>query len=737
MPPNVINPSYGEYLTQQPLEVESPATHSDISAVIGITLTSINAPIDVRTLELKAGEPCLIGRASKTTGKNLHAHRTNALYDCPVISREHAEIRGRVWESQDNSVQIVDKGSMHGTRVNGSRLAKDKPMPLRSGDIIQLGERVTRGDSMFDTLNKILASTNADYPGNHDGVRLIFRRSEMPETHVVAQRGAPSNPRTGYRLRYSSDEGSDYASDGSNASDGEDVAEVSSAKTTPEHAHSKLGSQSQPIDLGRAGATAERQSHSSSNVQYDAIVIPESIPLAHPKNPVTLIEDDSDDDEVEFVGSSVRHGIPPLRASAQVFPAMEATVDDETDDEADNADYPHNGETENLDSLAGSPPSDSQHYSDEEQMDDDEDQLEEEDELDQEQVPNPPLPPRKEASPELATSGPSQNASGLRSAYHLPQLSSTLPQPSNNPYLLARPPPPQPPQPPSWGASHDFYRPTRWDQAPTFGSAFPHSQSYFPVTSVNEPTPFANVDHNAPPFGFSQGWDDSDGFPCSPVKNTYGTRATRWAAASSTSKDRISIPNIVENKGSDEASRSQDYAPTANLIACTMGNRATPPPKGAAPPISFSHSYYDTAPFDGPDDFPVFGVGSVAVPFDRSGYTPPPQVERSAASPTLTSRKRKADDLTSDPSNVVPQPPVFDEEFNLALAGLARPQVKTATSEPARKKAKTTSAASNAATVSSVAGSIAKYAAVATAGGAATLAFLCSPASEQLVSWLA
>ena len=311
MPPNISSPAYCE--SQQFVDTDLMRRSTDNITAIAITLTSVKGQPDVRTLDLKPGEPCLIGRASRTSAKNLNAGPENALYDCPVVSREHAELKTHPWDPVEKRVTITDKGSMHGTRVNGVRLAAYKPMSLRSGDIIQFGERVTRGESMFHSLNRILAfSTDPSCVDNHEGVSVAFshRTSATQESHTMAGSSPVSRPNKGYRLRYSSDEESDYASDASNASDDYNIVEqASSAKTTPEQPKVKLGSQELPIDLASAKAKPGSQelpiyldepevtSGQRATAADESIVIPESIPFVNVKKSMPLPASYESDDE--------------------------------------------------------------------------------------------------------------------------------------------------------------------------------------------------------------------------------------------------------------------------------------------------------------------------------------------------------------------------------------------------------------------------------------------------------
>lgn len=61
---------------------------------IKIRLECVSATLKhpVRHLTLHAGRPITIGRASKNTSKNLQPAPNNAFFDCPVMSRNHAEL---------------------------------------------------------------------------------------------------------------------------------------------------------------------------------------------------------------------------------------------------------------------------------------------------------------------------------------------------------------------------------------------------------------------------------------------------------------------------------------------------------------------------------------------------------------------------------------------------------------------------------------------------------------------
>ncbi|CZT17530.1 uncharacterized protein RCC_03364 [Ramularia collo-cygni] len=192
--------------------------------VMRIALTS-NLTNDRREFNIHAdGEPITIGRASRTRGKQLEAQNDNALFDCPVVSRIHAELRASTKQPFAQEVTIADLSSLHGTKVNGLPLLPDSRFVLRTGDVIKLGERVTRGN----------------------GVSVTFERLPRQNSMSSMATFEPTTTIRGFRAPSLSD-GSDLDSDhaASFVSDGQ--YHPSSAKTTPEQNKMKLGTQNVPI----------------------------------------------------------------------------------------------------------------------------------------------------------------------------------------------------------------------------------------------------------------------------------------------------------------------------------------------------------------------------------------------------------------------------------------------------------------------------------------------------------
>lgn len=86
-----------------------------------------------------AGRTFVVGRAGATLGRG--EDNTIALTD-PAVSRCHAAI-----DTRGDELVVRDRGSLHGTWLNGRRLAA--PQPLRPGDALELGETLLGVDRAF------------------------------------------------------------------------------------------------------------------------------------------------------------------------------------------------------------------------------------------------------------------------------------------------------------------------------------------------------------------------------------------------------------------------------------------------------------------------------------------------------------------------------------------------------------------------------------------------------------
>ncbi|KAK2074337.1 hypothetical protein P8C59_008551 [Phyllachora maydis] len=89
----------------------------------------------------------LIGRSSKASTKNLLALPSNAWFDSPVMSRNHAEITANL---KERKVQIRDMQSLHGTYINcDENKVGCHAQDLKDGDMLRFGIPVIRGGEVF------------------------------------------------------------------------------------------------------------------------------------------------------------------------------------------------------------------------------------------------------------------------------------------------------------------------------------------------------------------------------------------------------------------------------------------------------------------------------------------------------------------------------------------------------------------------------------------------------------
>ncbi|KAK5707524.1 hypothetical protein LTR97_000061 [Elasticomyces elasticus] len=226
--------------------------------MVHLSLTPVHDKLDSRTIYLTQNRSTQsIGRSSKTSGKGMEADSMNALFDCPVISRKHAELRYHPLDPR-GEMSVIDQDSMHGTYVNTRKLGHGEPYYLRSGDEIQLGDRVTRG-----------AET-------HTGLRLIY------ELHDADQQTSTQGRLNASTNTFAVPSASEDEDDDDNSSVGIAPHFTSSAKTTPEKT-AMLGSQDKPIDLSQADTRR--------------------------RSVVNLVDEDDEDDEELFGGRASKPAV--------------------------------------------------------------------------------------------------------------------------------------------------------------------------------------------------------------------------------------------------------------------------------------------------------------------------------------------------------------------------------------------------------------------------------------------
>lgn len=245
----------------------SNPSHLDFAALPSLRATPINITLirqpfgadssfQQRQLVVNPGEPIVVGRASKSESKNCRPHPFNALFDCPVVSRMHAEFRSNAFKPDGERVCIIDRGSMHGTTVNNVRLVPFEPHTLHNGDVIKFGDQVTRGAGVSRQASR------SHHPANtvtdlHDGVKVVFSLDDASpccdnEPHALAGTtfGVPSASEADSE---SEDDKVAVSNRQTCPTSSADLALAQDSPTSPTSLTSPLlaplGSQQQPIDL--------------------------------------------------------------------------------------------------------------------------------------------------------------------------------------------------------------------------------------------------------------------------------------------------------------------------------------------------------------------------------------------------------------------------------------------------------------------------------------------------------
>jgi hypothetical protein len=88
-------------------------------------------------VELKPAAETILGRADATNSSRIGIDLTPFGAQEKGVSRTHAAIR-----RGEDTLTLVDLGSVNGTHLNGQRLTPNQPRVLRDGDEIRLGKLI-------------------------------------------------------------------------------------------------------------------------------------------------------------------------------------------------------------------------------------------------------------------------------------------------------------------------------------------------------------------------------------------------------------------------------------------------------------------------------------------------------------------------------------------------------------------------------------------------------------------
>lgn len=89
-------------------------------------------------IELQPAQEIILGRVDSASGAKPHIDLTPHGALKKGVSRIHAAIR-----RGDDTLTLVDLGSVNGTFLNGQRLVPNQPRVLRDGDEVRLGSLIS------------------------------------------------------------------------------------------------------------------------------------------------------------------------------------------------------------------------------------------------------------------------------------------------------------------------------------------------------------------------------------------------------------------------------------------------------------------------------------------------------------------------------------------------------------------------------------------------------------------
>ncbi|VUC20229.1 unnamed protein product [Clonostachys rosea] len=171
--------------------MEPPKYRDQALVMLTVTNDTHDRQFPSRSITLSADKATTpIGRQSSRR-RGLEAASNNFLFDCPVMSRDHATIK---LDNDKQEVSIKDSGSLHGTFVNSLRLQDQESKRLLTGDIITFGVNIDRGAEKFRPFE--VEATIAFGSDRRDDLPTVFRVPD--DTDVEEISGSEGDNGTGY-----------------------------------------------------------------------------------------------------------------------------------------------------------------------------------------------------------------------------------------------------------------------------------------------------------------------------------------------------------------------------------------------------------------------------------------------------------------------------------------------------------------------------------------------------------
>lgn len=212
---------------------------TETAASVEVTLSSINEQDEFaeRKILLAPNSNVPVGRSSKNATKRLLAAPSNAFIDSPVISREHATLTTNTALGIPK-VYITDRGSMHGTKVNGNFVRPNREHQLNNGDTVQFGVDVVRDQGMDSELF-LYPAINIPFWDHKADTPLSSSETFIAKRYRFSSRLAPPHPELAFPQGINVPD---------SISDEEDMDEEHGFFPSSPHAPS-YGSQSNPVNV--------------------------------------------------------------------------------------------------------------------------------------------------------------------------------------------------------------------------------------------------------------------------------------------------------------------------------------------------------------------------------------------------------------------------------------------------------------------------------------------------------
>ncbi|XP_034668704.1 sarcolemmal membrane-associated protein isoform X2 [Drosophila subobscura] len=164
--PQTQSPGLGLALTSTDLNISSEtvsgAATAKGDAKIVLQCEAKSHKFETRSILLQPNQECKVGRLIAKS----KASEENAIFDCKVLSRNHAML----WYTQDGRFWVKDTKSSNGTFINDNKLGND-PAELHFGDTVKFGVEVIE-NSRQEVHGCIIARVTLFLPDGREAISI-------------------------------------------------------------------------------------------------------------------------------------------------------------------------------------------------------------------------------------------------------------------------------------------------------------------------------------------------------------------------------------------------------------------------------------------------------------------------------------------------------------------------------------------------------------------------------------